>query len=296
MLVDKVSTADAIAVPRLKMSLEMDQQEYRHAPILNLMTRGMEEGRTVIFGREVELGSEDILDEVIVACLERLPETSWAEHYHKDWEYYWDIIVAMELNSGGQAIRRGISIIQNGYHLEALTDIVVANTRVTPISTKIDEGAMRKLKKNEWDRSALTNVMKDVDPLAKRFFKVYAIVRKTAFSFHWVIHPVSRKWIEGGTWDDHLLGNIILRMWDYELWRPLPDDVQWGAVQENGEWCVCRMRRFRAKPEYEGDGWVRLKVDENGEVVDTPGNQDLYKWIQEDPRSRLSKFLRKLNV
>ncbi|KAG8800079.1 hypothetical protein FRC17_006965, partial [Serendipita sp. 399] len=258
MLVDKVSTADAIAVPHLKMSLEMDRREYRHAPVLNLMTRGMEEGRTVIFGREVELGSEDIAEEVIVACLERWPKTS----------------------------------------------IVVMNSPVTrPLLAVVDEEAVRRLKKNEWDRSALMNVMKDVDPRMQRIFKACVIAWITTSLSYPILRTMIWNLMVGDTWDAHLL-RVIFWMWDYELWRPLPDDVEWRSMRRNGVECACRMKRFRAKPGYKEHGksseWLWLEVDENGDVLDTRGNYQLKEWIQEEPikepKSRLSKFLQKLNV
>ncbi|KAG8808921.1 hypothetical protein FRC17_003700 [Serendipita sp. 399] len=283
----------------------------------------MEEDRTVIFGREMEPGpGDDVTQEVIVAFLEQLPKTNPVWPVNEDWKYYWDIILVMELDSGGQAIRNAISDIQNSIELELLVSvsgitgfdliqwmvtigqIVVINTLVTcPPLAIANEEAMRRLKKNQWDWSALTNVMKDVDPRIQRIFKACAIAWFTTSFFYPIIRTLLRNLMGGGIWDDDTL-RIIFRRWDYELWRPLPHDVEWRRGRNNGEWCACRMKRFRAKPEYKAYGmsseWVRLKVDENGDVLDTHGNQEPKKWIQEEPikepKSLLSKFLQKLNV
>ncbi|KAG8823298.1 hypothetical protein FRC17_009359 [Serendipita sp. 399] len=156
---------------------------------------------------------------------------------------------------------------------------------------------------NRWDRSELMSVMKGMDPLTQRIFKACAIAWITTSFFYPIICTLLRNLMVGGTWDVHML-DVILRMWDYELWRPLPDDVQWSRELRNGKCCRCRMKRFRAKPEYKEHGesseWVWLGVDENGDVLDTFENHQLKEWIQEEPikepKSRLSKFLQKLNV
>ncbi|KAG8815981.1 hypothetical protein FRC19_000644, partial [Serendipita sp. 401] len=73
-LIDSFSTADAIAVPYRKLELEQSCLEYRHAPVLNPLTRNLEEGRIVILGRDIDPGSEgDIAGDLLIACLERYP-------------------------------------------------------------------------------------------------------------------------------------------------------------------------------------------------------------------------------
>ncbi|KAG8818091.1 hypothetical protein FRC17_010975 [Serendipita sp. 399] len=184
------------------MQLERDRREYRHAPILDLMTRESEEGRTVILGRDIDLTTKDYLAEAVMACL-----------------------------------------------------------------------------RNHWDRSALANVMKGIDPGVRRFLETFAIAYVTYPMAYPILHTT--------------ISDIILRMWDFTKWRPLPDGVEWERGSGSPPW-LCRMKRFQAKP---GHGrWVELEVDENGDVLDIPVNRVRKEWIEEGTVARVGKVLQRLKI
>ncbi|KAG8815921.1 hypothetical protein FRC17_000536 [Serendipita sp. 399] len=312
---EKFSTVDAIAVPHLKLDLERDRREYRHVPLLNVSTREMEEDMTVILGGDIELN--DLAHEVITTCLKRSANApfygKWS-NVNVGWEYYWDIIRAMELDPSEENVHNTIFKLQNAYEIGCLIDIIMLNTRMPrPLLTIVDEDSMTKLKANKWDRAVLVRVMKDVDPRMEGLLTACAIAWITASLSSAVIRTIL--WTKNGSVRSDFAWEAILRMWDFELWRPLPDDVEWSEEKRNGVECICRKKRFRAKPEYKVRGydykWVWLDVDENGETLDTPENQEWKEWIQEEQteeeqvegdqvekesRSPFIRFLRKLNL
>ncbi|KAG8830445.1 hypothetical protein FRC17_004855 [Serendipita sp. 399] len=298
LLEDKFSTTDAIAVPHMKMDLERDRREYQHAPVLNLLTRKLEEGRTVIMGRDLEFGSADEpVEEVILACVKRWPTAKFllpSSEYlfpardprgkYPPFRNYWEIIHAIEADSR----------------------IIMTNTQLTsPLVIGInDEESMKRLLMNYWIRPVAMNLMKRIDPRIKRVFKACA----SAYIYEYfpanTLHLILRT-RDASLPSDNMWGPI-LHMWDHEMWRPLPDEVWWRQEQRKKGWGVYRMKRFLAKPgyfedKYRSSHWVWLEVDENGDAVDTPENQEKMLWIKEPSikkkkTSQIAKFLRKLNT
>ncbi|KAG8804259.1 hypothetical protein FRC17_006011, partial [Serendipita sp. 399] len=113
----KFSTTDAIAVPYMKMDLEKDRREYRHAPILNIVTRGLEEGRTVILGRDIDIEADDDIGQEIVLDEGISPVEDEGQGYPSNnprnvpWSNCWDIIHDMEADASVQNIHDIVSKI-----------------------------------------------------------------------------------------------------------------------------------------------------------------------------------------
>ncbi|KAG8805863.1 hypothetical protein FRC17_005298 [Serendipita sp. 399] len=266
-LVYHFSTTDAIAVPYMKMDLEKNRREYRHAPIPNILTRKLEEARTVIFGRDIDLESDDdIMQEVLVACLHRYPKVQGSPvvgHRTRDegegypsnsprimpWIDCWDIIHRVEVDPSIQNIHDTVSKIQSGSEMRDLISMIMRHTRMAyPLLNIVDERSMEVLGGRLVDR--------------------------------WECQPIE----------------VVLDMWDFDLWRPLPEDVEWDIKWQSGGWCLCRERFIRGK-QYKYGG-VHLEVDENGNMLDTLENQQRIEGesIQEQPKSRFLKMLRKLKI
>ncbi|KAG8832107.1 hypothetical protein FRC17_002053 [Serendipita sp. 399] len=312
-LVDRFSTTDAIAVAYMKLGLEKDRREYRHAPVLNIFTRELEEDRTVVLGREIELDSDyDPAQEMIVACLARCIKAPylWSDvQSEKEWEHLWGITHEMELDSSERHVHETVSKLRNGYEIGHQIGMLMSNTRTPyPLLNIADERSIKKLKEDRWDRPALVNVMKDVDPRIRGILKACAIAYLTssASTYEWYVGEGSKltdvaanSAFHLGTlsFDSSMWQSIeaILFMWDCDLWQPLPDDVEWRkGKSEKDDPCPRRTKRFPAKPGY-GSKWVYLEVDENEDVLDMPRNQGRKEWI-EVPASRISKMRRKLNI
>ncbi|KAG8832108.1 hypothetical protein FRC17_002054 [Serendipita sp. 399] len=293
-LLDRFSLADAIAVPHLKMELERDRREHRHAPILNLFTREMDDGCTVILGRDIELGSETDDD------LARELRGAVAPH----WKKYWDIIHAMESDETQRFMCRAILNLQHRQDHERLIRVIMYSTRMThPLLNIIDEHSLNDLNENPWNRLALITVMKDVDPGIRRILKACSITYITTSASIYVIRYILRTKNGSLSFNPSMQQStaIVLTMWDCDLWRPLPDDVEWKTAKRNGHWRVCRMKRLRAKADYFVDGqdsdWVHLQVDEDGNIMDTPENQEKKRHIEErETKSRIVKLFEKLSA
>ncbi|KAG8825088.1 hypothetical protein FRC17_008855 [Serendipita sp. 399] len=297
--IDRFSTADAIAIPHMKMQLERNRREYRHAPILNPMTRELEEGRTVILGRDIDLTSKDFLAEaVVMACLNRY--TTLDYHWYKrqqevGWHDLWHIIHEMEAEINATNLNEVISKLWDRTEIAGVVYVTIRNTK-SPLLHIADEQSVKKLERmrgsgssssklltiytgNHWDRSALANVMKGIDPGVRRFLETFAIAYVTYPMAYPILHAT--------------ISDIILRMWDFTKWRPLPDDVEWERGSGSPP-CLCRMKRFQAKP---GHGrWVKLEVDENGDVLDIPVNRVRKEWIEEGTVARVGKVLQRLKI
>ncbi|KAG8829466.1 hypothetical protein FRC17_006533, partial [Serendipita sp. 399] len=294
--IERFSTADAIAMPYAKMGLERDRREYQRAPVLNLFTRELEEGPTVILGRDIDLGSDDDFAlEVLMACLDRYVKVTHTEWSDLNWRNYWGIIHAMESNPNRELIRELVNNFQHGYEIEYLIRILMENPW-TPgqLLNIVDWQSLTKLAGNHWNRFALNNAMKDVDPRVRGILKACAIVShlsptSTVRIIHLVI-PVVRTSVE-----------IALRMWDCDSWCALPDNTQWrGRWTNEGKPSLYRLKRFRAKPGY-ASGVVDLEVDSDGNIRDTDENQVLKQWLEEEqvqvePKSKMVKVLQKLKI
>ncbi|KAG8852507.1 hypothetical protein FRB91_006404 [Serendipita sp. 411] len=114
LLADSFSTADAIAVSYQKMELEKDRREYRHAPVLNPVSRELEEGCSVILGCYLDpMETDNVAEGVIIECLERylslyqFPSSKLADI--ASWEYCWEAIHMMEMGYGVREILLGLS-------------------------------------------------------------------------------------------------------------------------------------------------------------------------------------------
>ncbi|KAG8830282.1 hypothetical protein FRC17_005107, partial [Serendipita sp. 399] len=304
--IERFSTADAIAVPYAKMGLERDRREYRRAPVLNLFTRELEEGPTVILGRDIDLGSDDDFAlEVLMACLDRYLKVTHTEWSDLKWRYYWGIIHTMESNPNRELIRELVNKFQHGYEIEYLIRILMENPWIPgQLLNIVDWQSLTKLAGNHWNRFALNNAMKDVDPRVREILKACAFVSHlsptSAVRIIHLVIPVGHTGSSDTTSSVRTSVEIALRMWDCDSWCALPDNTQWRGRWTQGEPSLYRLKRFRTKPGY-SSGVVDLEVDRDGNVVDTYENQVLKQWVEEEqvqvePKSRIVKVLQKMKI
>ncbi|KAG8832110.1 hypothetical protein FRC17_002056 [Serendipita sp. 399] len=330
--VDKFSTTDAIAVPHLKMGLEMCQREYHHAPVLNVLTRELDEGCTVILGREIVSGAtENLAQDVIIACLKRCTRAVSVESRWKlRLENYWDIIHRMELNPSAQNISYLVATLDKVEAMELIRTIMSNTGARHPILNIVDLESMQKLQTDCWDRSALARVMKDVNPDVRTILNACATAYITTKEKHvanlilqtrfgeFTYSVITKNLAEVDLFDLVCAGDLslidlkwlsldaIFSMWDCDEWKPLPKDVEWRRQYQCSPGStpfMSRMRRFPAVAGY-NDGWVYIDVDTDGAISDTQWNQSRrtwIKWVGEEgdgpvSKSRIGSILRKFNI
>ncbi|KAG8793161.1 hypothetical protein FRC20_001137 [Serendipita sp. 405] len=302
LLVDKFSTADAIAVPNQKMDLEKDRREYRHAPVLNPVARKLEEGRSVILGCWLDpMRTDNITEDLIIACLERyrsLYRQSPSCNFNgiSFWEYYWETINMIET---GHDVRETLSSLSQWEEAGELIGLLVVNTLRSspPLLNLTDQESIDILQKDYWNTAALVALMKDIHPNMKRILKAcvatYFVMRGTSAIIRLLLCNGAR-WNK--TWESRYGGAIkaIFRRWDCDAWCPLPDDVEWKVRWIRDEVVTLRrMKRFPAIPGYRG-GFAYLEVDVTGDVLDTPENTIERLYIKEErSRSWLTNKLQK---
>ncbi|KAG8775039.1 hypothetical protein FRC15_000834 [Serendipita sp. 397] len=132
-IIDRFSTTDAITAPYQKMELEKDRREYRHAPVLNPVSRELEEERSVILGCDPMQKSDNVAEEVIIACLERYRSLYWQSPPSKyaaiaSWKHCWGFIHMMET---GYGVRETLLGVSRWEQVGQLIRLLVVNTHLS---------------------------------------------------------------------------------------------------------------------------------------------------------------------
>ncbi|KAG8810598.1 hypothetical protein FRC18_003974 [Serendipita sp. 400] len=301
LLADSFSTADAIAVSYQKMELEKDRREYRHAPVLNPVSRELEEGCSVILGCYLDpMETDNVAEGVIIECLERylslyqLPSSKLADI--ASWEYCWEAIHMMEMGYGVREILLGLS--QWKQAREMIRFLAVNSRQFSfPLLNLTDQRAVELLQNDYWNSSALVDLMKDIHPNMRGILNACTFTYFDARGIHAIIRLLlyrGERWYDD--WESKCGGAItaIFRRWDCDAWCPLPDDVEWGGKWARGKVIsLRRMKRFPAIPGYRGV-FAYLEVDATGDILDTPENTLERLYIKEErPVSWLTNKLQR---
>ncbi|KAG8751484.1 hypothetical protein FRC14_007827 [Serendipita sp. 396] len=319
--IDRFSTTDAIAVPHEKMELEKGRREWRHAPVLNPVSRRMEEDCFIILACYPDpMSCPNLAEQVVIVCLEQyrrlccnppnhLGSLSSTPDSTKSWSYYWEVIHSMET---GQDLCATISQLSQPRQLESLICILVFNSLWSrfPLLNLTDQSSVDILQRDYWNKSALIDLMRNVHPNARRVLKACVITyfvkektmgrnrlwRNAGSEPMWlsVLLCTGARWSQA--WNLKYGGafKAIFRRWDCDAWCPLPDDVEWGLEWDpDSDAYLRRMKRFPARPEF-GGGFVYLEVDAKGDVLDTPENKKNTVCIKKErPPSWLTQKMHK---
>ncbi|KAG8816883.1 hypothetical protein FRC19_011745 [Serendipita sp. 401] len=145
--IDRFSTADAIAVPYEKLELEQSRSEYQHAPVVNPLTRNLEEVPIVILGRDIDSGSEeDFAAELLVACLERYLVAPYRD-VHACPEDSWATIRRMESSQNIQSVYDIVSSLPHSGVVEKLLEVVMMNSGMSvPLLNLTNQTSAKKLR------------------------------------------------------------------------------------------------------------------------------------------------------
>ncbi|KAG8849290.1 hypothetical protein FRB91_010072 [Serendipita sp. 411] len=290
-LIDRFSTADAIAVPYRKLELEQSCLEYRHAPVLNPLTRNLEEGRIVILGRDIDPGSEeDIAGELLIACLERYPPICEIGQLARGRAVH-ETILRMESSQNMRDIYEIVSSLSDA-EVIVLLGVILTNSRVNlPLLNLTNRKSASKLRENPWNRPALVDLMKDVNQSIKGILKA-CIFAYTITHHH--VHIVGQILLTGKGIPSPSMEwplECILTRWDCDAWCPLGENMVWAAKSAMGE--PPTLRRMKRFPGISEDV-VFLEVDEEGNIMDTPENAVKKMHINEEEQSSSSFSIKKL--
>ncbi|KAG8809112.1 hypothetical protein FRC18_004686 [Serendipita sp. 400] len=195
----------------------------------------------------------------------------------------------MESSQSIQNVYDIVSSLPHSGVVEELLEVVMMNSGMSvPLLNLTNQTSARKLRENPLNRSALIDLMKDVNHSIKRILKACALAYIAEG------HPIAifrAILLRGDTPFYSIFWPLetILRRWDCDEWCPLAENVVWGVKRfKDKPPSLFRTRRFPSK----FGGEVYMEVDQEGNVMDTLRNERRKVYIKEQSFS--IKKLRKL--